>query len=799
MRLQEFRHDQSRYERPGQKWVCGRLADGQPCSCGPKPNGQCSQPDNPCKPQLSLRRKRNMLALFVFLGSWVVVGAALFLQNETDVYISPGELSFHHGIVRDEDGKTNCGACHDMNADHGWLNAAASPKTALDHSRKCLNCHFLDESDDLLKPHGFASGRGFSVALKEKFRVDVACSKCHVEHKGFNAPITVLSDAQCQSCHEKQFDGFNQGHPEFTLYPYANQVSVSFDHQQHLDARAKEMQAIGGKCNHCHVPSASGRMMKHRPFKETCAACHLNPNLFNKSSAQLTLLKLNPPSASDAADITPLMRLLSPELDRLAESESADPVSVHMATRRFIRQLQLGLPLVESQSSSVRSIFERLSADTVNDTMRAEELDRSLFYYDHAKATGQGKAWIYWLLASRLTAKDINAAEERLVQRFVDVSSGRLSGEYEFFKLLTAENSLHELVTGAVVSGKLAAYTKGVIAADDPAIAAIVSYLKSDQMKMHIAEIVACIPPQSKLSTYEKALKKELGKIAKKLSPEDRALPVRDRLCKLILEGRGRGKFKKYSSSLLKAKDKNLYTYLSKTKAEDLEKTKVEDCLKAIDASISAIASLLAIEGGAASKLPVMPKGFKPRWEPPPAATVRHRLEVASISNWRFEASNDSLVYTSTGHADPVFKAVHELAAQLTGKAPPKLLAELSRGGQCVFCHQPEISFHTEPRQLQMKWVMAKPKRLEKFNHDRHTGLDCRICHQFKEENSAVATLFPGYKGSFEPISRSLCARCHQPQKVGDSCLKCHNYHPESLAHDKQQHEYLLRLFRRQR
>ena len=799
MRLQEFRHDQSSYERPGQKWVCGRLADGRPCSCGPKPNGRCSQSDNPCKPQLSLRCKRNMLALFVFLGSWVIVGVALFLQNETDVYISPGELSFHHGIVRDEDGKTNCGACHDMNADHGWLNAAVSPKTALDHSRKCLDCHFLDKSDDFLKPHGLASGHGFSAAIKEKFDVDVACSKCHVEHKGFNAPITALSDAQCQSCHEKQFEGFNHGHPEFTLYPYANQVSVRFDHRQHLDVKAKEMKAIGGKCSHCHVPSASGRMMQHRPFAETCAACHLNPNLFNKSSAQLTLLKLNPPSASDAADITPLMRLFSPELNRLAESESADPVSVHMATRRFIRQLQLGLPLVESQSGPVRSILERLSADTVNETMRAEELDRSLFYYDYAKDTEQGKAWIYWLLASRLTDQDINAAEERLVQRFVDVNSGGLSGEFEFFKLLDAENSLHDLVTAAVASGKLAAYTKGVIAADDPEIEAIVNYLKSDQMKMHIAEIVKCIPPNLKLSTPEKALKKQLDKIAKKLSPEEKALSVRDRLCKLILEDRGRGKFKKYSSSVLNKKDKNLYKYLSKTKAADLEKTKVDDCLKAIDSSLSKIAKILAIEGGAVSKLPVMPKGFKPRWEPPPAATVRHRLEVASISNWRFEASNDSLIYTSTGHADPVFKAVHELAAHLSDKASPKLLAELSRGGQCRFCHQPEISFRTEPRQVQMKWVTAKSKRLQKFNHERHAGLDCRTCHQFKEENSAVATLFPGYKGSFEPISRSLCARCHQPQKVGDGCLKCHNYHPMSLAHDKQQHEYLLRLFRRQK
>ncbi|MFW5896147.1 MAG: hypothetical protein ACOCUA_02060 [archaeon] len=33
------------------------------------------------------------------------------------------------------------------------------------------------------------------------------------------------------------------------------------------------------------------------------------------------------------------------------------------------------------------------------------------------------------------------------------------------------------------------------------------------------------------------------------------------------------------------------------------------------------------------------------------------------------------------------------------------------------------------------------------------------------------------FRGEFQPIQRNTCASCHTPDRAGDSCLDCHNYH----------------------
>ena len=48
-RLQAFDYRRSPYERPNQKWVCGRLAEGAPCHIGPDGRGHC-RADFACRP-----------------------------------------------------------------------------------------------------------------------------------------------------------------------------------------------------------------------------------------------------------------------------------------------------------------------------------------------------------------------------------------------------------------------------------------------------------------------------------------------------------------------------------------------------------------------------------------------------------------------------------------------------------------------------------------------------------------------------------------------------------------------------
>lgn len=39
------------------------------------------------------------------------------------------------------------------------------------------------------------------------------------------------------------------------------------------------------------------------------------------------------------------------------------------------------------------------------------------------------------------------------------------------------------------------------------------------------------------------------------------------------------------------------------------------------------------------------------------------------------------------------------------------------------------------------------------------------------------------FVSNFEPITKADCVRCHVPEKAGDSCLTCHNYHIQPAAH----------------
>ena len=54
--LQKFDHKESRYERPQDKWVCGHLAAGNPCTRGPGKDGRCGV-TTVCQPRMEKGRR----------------------------------------------------------------------------------------------------------------------------------------------------------------------------------------------------------------------------------------------------------------------------------------------------------------------------------------------------------------------------------------------------------------------------------------------------------------------------------------------------------------------------------------------------------------------------------------------------------------------------------------------------------------------------------------------------------------------------------------------------------------------
>ena len=200
----------------------------------------------------------------------------------------PGPLSFAHAPLEE-----SCETCHSKELDAvqhplaGWV----ASDLDLSQSRRCVACHDLGEHP--LGPHGWsrevarerraaslgasepaASFRESAVPLSA--RGHLACATCHNEHRGRRNDLAHLADAQCQSCHTREFDSFPGGHPEFDAFPYERRTSLHFDHESHIQRhfRSDLQEHAPDSCSDCHVPEEGLAGFRLAPFEETCAGCH---------------------------------------------------------------------------------------------------------------------------------------------------------------------------------------------------------------------------------------------------------------------------------------------------------------------------------------------------------------------------------------------------------------------------------------------------------------------------------------------------------------------------------------------
>ncbi len=346
--LQKFGIRDSQYERPTQKWVCGRSTDGRPCENGPSLKGCCMQPDKPCQPRLNAyhRRKRITLgALAITLGLLML----LYQHDGGKTLFNPGDLSSGHaGLLR-------CETCHSGASDslRGKLGHALS-LTGSDDSGKCQNCHkiqkrpLLPHNQDLLAATE-ATIRHQNGSSLLKLSNDIFggnqtsdliyCASCHSEHKSSVEDLTVMSNDECQSCHQTQFHSLKNGHPEFENFPYAKSTRIKFDHVSHFnkhfsDEDVSEYAPLG--CKQCHLPDATGQWMETTNFEAACSSCHLDQirgvnRASNNGVAMLSIPELDIESLelagfytgewpkSGASDLSPLMQLLLQSDPRYAE------------------------------------------------------------------------------------------------------------------------------------------------------------------------------------------------------------------------------------------------------------------------------------------------------------------------------------------------------------------------------------------------------------------------------------------------------------------------------------------------
>ena len=281
------------------KWRCRRSASlGGPCEHGAEADGTCSRPIERCRPRRSLRSIRASVALW---SSALAVAAFVLALTYGGVarVLLPGAIHAAHAPIED------CSICHtNVEAGRfGWLQAVFKPSSKRRDSEACVSCHNLasaplgahnhpvdqlaELTEEKAKRRANAETPWSHAIANVAFPADSAledgvfCATCHKEHRGEHADLSEMPAARCSGCHQVQFAGFEDGHPDFDGYPFKRRTRINFDHASHFGEHFEKsrtqndpVEDVPENCAGCHALSADKRNMDVKPFETVCAGCH---------------------------------------------------------------------------------------------------------------------------------------------------------------------------------------------------------------------------------------------------------------------------------------------------------------------------------------------------------------------------------------------------------------------------------------------------------------------------------------------------------------------------------------------
>ncbi|PJK30987.1 hypothetical protein CVT23_03740 [Minwuia thermotolerans] len=320
--------------RNGDRWECRRSPSaGGPCADGPMPDGTCCMQHPPCTPQPSLRRRRFRISTLVA----ILVVAAIFavLRFEPSAFqgdqanlssLMPGPLSRAHSNFALEE--TGCTSCHEA---HGkgviaWAEAFVTHQTV---GESCTDCHAFGGPATTAHNAVFDGGGGFATdSPSAETRTD--CVMCHTEHKGKDANIAPMKDAQCNSCHQSTVSSFSRDHPAFAAgFPHDRRGSIQFNHVNHFSQYFPKELAEDKQptCVTCHDVQRAGLDVPPGSFEQNCASCHLE-GITDRSLRLITLPYLE----EDPFDMDQVAEVCGPTPDQVeflrARAEGGDPDEV---------------------------------------------------------------------------------------------------------------------------------------------------------------------------------------------------------------------------------------------------------------------------------------------------------------------------------------------------------------------------------------------------------------------------------------------------------------------------------------
>ncbi|MFK8113537.1 MAG: hypothetical protein AB8B91_15130 [Rubripirellula sp.] len=314
-------------DRPGDRWVCGAAGGNSGCSRGPSAIGRCPLAES-CHPKRTWNGYRKQIAGISVL---VLLGCIFFMsRGEMAAKVfKPGDLTTPHAqILGGTMVSDRCASCHPQASVSpvAWFTSGSNGHVDVSQSDRCLDCHHtvMDRSTARLAHNLPQSVRANLVLASSKGiqerswhdrlpgpsvdQENVECNACHREHRGADADLLAISDAQCQTCHADRFGSFASSHPDWQRWPYGRGRQIAFNHSthanKHFPGTKRGNETAQFQCIDCHRRREDNELTRSTTFERACQSCHQD-SLRLEASEGIELLALPSIPAESAEQIQP--------------------------------------------------------------------------------------------------------------------------------------------------------------------------------------------------------------------------------------------------------------------------------------------------------------------------------------------------------------------------------------------------------------------------------------------------------------------------------------------------------------
>lgn len=838
--LQKFGFKESAYLRPQDKWVCGRLAEGKPCSlgpggngscrvtsvcqpnledgrwecrrsaleggaceAGPLPDGRCCKTMEPCAPQPSLRYKRKRVALW---ATALAVGLVVLILGggRAADYLMPGPLSSPHA------NQGECKSCHAgvETENLEWLHGLVTEVGPKENSKLCISCH--DVGAQPFAPHThpveqlrrlterYGAGQQDRAVQNDSWvhriafpgpkaqpatgEPEVFCATCHEEHQGVFQDLTTVSNQRCQTCHVSKFGSLSQSHPELKNYPFDRRTRIIFDHKSHF-----------GK----HFPKTAETASLAENVPGVCADCH-EPGAGQKymeiRSYESTCLGCHD------GDIQGTTRASGPKgIDFIAVP------GLDVATLNE-RGIDIGDWPEDSEAeltAFMRTLLagEAMGKDVVSGVQGLDLLDLTEAS-DEELAHVETLAWSVKQLFDRLEKADMSAAME-----LAKMSPGSVMDHTQMTRLTGGMS--HDVIMAGNrdwfpnLKDDLSRHVRG-----EPTRAFTPAPEPLAPTSEQAAALVAEQPEPSNDDILGGGSQDSLEAGGNDLEPSGDILGGPGD----SLDGGGLlggdadaddlppGLSVDEPSDILGGSSDDTIALSGDDTAGDILGGDSEDGdILGGDDAADGLDGLLSGDEQQADG----PDGLTVDEAKDGSETIEANAEPFDPEGWAefggWYRQDFSIRYRPSGHADRFLRTWLDFSGEGYGKEREGLLAPVfdrlapqDAVGRCTKCH----SVDDEPGAKHVKWRAFNTRRVKNrfttFSHEPHISAvgsqGCMACHALSPAGGGdfLKTYESGdpasYVQNFVDLDKGLCASCHTEKAAGETCTLCHNYHATEFS-----------------